>query len=119
MVVALAVGRKGIDDLLVGSQVALSIVLPFVTFPLVFLTSSKKIMTVRRRRVRSQPTKPSADQGMEKIRDSDEVGSVDEENADDYEYVDYSNSWYVATFGYAIWLFIVVADIYSLSTLGT
>ncbi|KAF8758971.1 Mn2 and Fe2 [Rhizoctonia solani] len=40
MVVAIAVGRQGIDALLVASQVALSIVLPFVIFPLVYLASS-------------------------------------------------------------------------------
>lgn len=46
MVVAIAVGRKGIDTLLVASQVALSIVLPFVIFPLVFLASSETVMRV-------------------------------------------------------------------------
>lgn len=46
MVVAIAVGRKGIDVLLVASQVALSIVLPFVIFPLVYLASSEAVMRV-------------------------------------------------------------------------
>ncbi|KAG8687889.1 hypothetical protein FRC11_006429 [Ceratobasidium sp. 423] len=46
MVVAIAVGRQGIDTLLVASQVALSIVLPFVIFPLVYLTSSDAVMSV-------------------------------------------------------------------------
>ncbi|KAJ3576131.1 hypothetical protein NP233_g623 [Leucocoprinus birnbaumii] len=48
MVVAIAVGRDGIDTLLVASQVILSIVLPFVAFPLIYLTSSEKIMRVRK-----------------------------------------------------------------------
>ncbi|KAG8756401.1 hypothetical protein FRC11_005364 [Ceratobasidium sp. 423] len=38
--------RQGIDVLLVASQVALSIVLPFVIFPLVYLTSQESIMQV-------------------------------------------------------------------------
>ncbi|KAG8746729.1 hypothetical protein FRC10_004033 [Ceratobasidium sp. 414] len=46
MVVAIAIGRQGIDALLVASQVALSIVLPFVIFPLVFLASSDVVMRV-------------------------------------------------------------------------
>ncbi|KAG6864708.1 hypothetical protein C0991_007747 [Blastosporella zonata] len=50
MVVAVAVGRTGIDTLLVASQVVLSIVLPFVTVPLVYLTSCKSVMTVRKAR---------------------------------------------------------------------
>lgn len=48
MVVAIGVGKSGIDVLLVASQVALSIVLPFVAFPLIWLTSSKSIMRVRK-----------------------------------------------------------------------
>ncbi|KAG8689355.1 hypothetical protein FRC09_012454 [Ceratobasidium sp. 395] len=46
MVVAIAIGRQGIDTLLVASQVALSIVLPFVIFPLVYLASSDVVMRV-------------------------------------------------------------------------
>ncbi|KAJ3718364.1 natural resistance-associated macrophage protein-domain-containing protein [Lentinula raphanica] len=48
MVVALAVGRNGIDNLLVVSQVVLSVVLPFVAFPLIYLTSSEVVMRVRK-----------------------------------------------------------------------
>jgi metal iron transporter len=48
MVVALAVGRRGIDAMLVASQVALSIVLPFISLPLLILTGSKEVMTVRK-----------------------------------------------------------------------
>ncbi|QRV86343.1 divalent metal cation transporter MntH [Ceratobasidium sp. AG-Ba] len=46
MAVAIGVGRQGIDTLLVASQVALSIVLPFVIFPLVYLASSEVVMRV-------------------------------------------------------------------------
>ncbi|KZV79212.1 natural resistance-associated macrophage protein [Exidia glandulosa HHB12029] len=45
-IVASVFGARGIDALLVGSQVALSFVLPFVVFPLVYLTSSSSIMRV-------------------------------------------------------------------------
>lgn len=48
MVVAIAVGRPGINTLLVASQVVLSIVLPFVAFPLIWLTSSDSVMSVRK-----------------------------------------------------------------------
>jgi metal iron transporter len=47
MVVAVAVGRSGVDQLLVISQVVLSIVLPFIVFPLVWLTTNKEIMSVK------------------------------------------------------------------------
>ncbi|TBU44128.1 natural resistance-associated macrophage protein [Dichomitus squalens] len=48
VVVAIAVGRPGIDTLLVASQVALAIVLPFVAAPLIWLASSKSVMSVRK-----------------------------------------------------------------------
>ncbi|KAJ7713437.1 NRAMP family [Mycena metata] len=44
MAFAIAVGRPGINALLVASQVVLAIVLPFITLPLIYLTSSKTVM---------------------------------------------------------------------------
>jgi metal iron transporter len=41
LAVSLSAGREAIDSLLVGSQVALSIVLPFVIFPCVFSGQAK------------------------------------------------------------------------------
>lgn len=52
VIVAASVGRGGITTLLVASQVILSVVLPFIAFPLIYLTSSEKVM-----RVRAQPTR--------------------------------------------------------------
>lgn len=46
LTIAIAVGRSGLDDALVGSQVALSFALPFVIVPLVLVTSMKSRMTV-------------------------------------------------------------------------
>lgn len=50
MLVAVIVGHAGINTLLVISQVVLSIVLPFVMFPLIWLTSSSVVMRVSRPR---------------------------------------------------------------------
>ncbi|GAA5828942.1 hypothetical protein JCM11251_004073, partial [Rhodosporidiobolus azoricus] len=46
LAVAAAVGRDGIDTLLIASQVALSIVLTFVLLPLIVFTSQHSIMAV-------------------------------------------------------------------------
>jgi metal iron transporter len=54
LIVAVALGRPGIDALLVASQVVLSIVLPFVVFPLIYLSSSPAIMGV------NKPREPAA-----------------------------------------------------------
>lgn len=47
VVVAIAVGRDGLTQMLVASQVMLSVVLPFVIFPLVWLCADEKVMMVR------------------------------------------------------------------------
>ena len=46
IIIAGAVGRSGLDAALNGSQVALSVVLPFVTAPLIYFTCLNKYMTV-------------------------------------------------------------------------
>ncbi|GAO51285.1 natural resistance-associated macrophage protein [Saitoella complicata NRRL Y-17804] len=46
VVIAAAVGRKGLGELLNASQVVLSVLLPFVSFPLIWFTSQKKYMRV-------------------------------------------------------------------------
>ncbi|TKY88065.1 hypothetical protein EX895_003161 [Sporisorium graminicola] len=45
LTVSLAVGKSGLDEMLVASQVALSIALPFVLLPLILVTGSKARMT--------------------------------------------------------------------------
>jgi metal iron transporter len=83
--VAIAVGRPGINTLLVASQVALSVILPFVAFPLIFLTSSKSIMSVRRPRqtengagVTTQMSTASMDTSPSILAAHDEATSVSE-----------------------------------------
>uniref|UniRef100_V5EA68 Uncharacterized protein n=1 Tax=Kalmanozyma brasiliensis (strain GHG001) TaxID=1365824 RepID=V5EA68_KALBG len=45
LTVSLAVGKDGLDEMLVASQVALSIALPFVLMPLILVTGNKLRMT--------------------------------------------------------------------------
>lgn len=49
IIIAGAVGRDGLNAALNGSQVALSVILPFVTAPLIYLTCRNKYMTVATR----------------------------------------------------------------------
>ncbi|CAG8559206.1 10437_t:CDS:2, partial [Scutellospora calospora] len=46
MLIAIIYGQNGLTDLLVASQVALCVQLPFAIIPLVYFTSVKKFMTV-------------------------------------------------------------------------
>jgi metal iron transporter len=50
IIIAGAVGRSGLGTALVASQVILSVVLPFVTAPLIWFTAMNRYMTVKRGR---------------------------------------------------------------------
>lgn len=103
MIVAAAVGQSGINALLVISQVVLAIVLPFVTLPLIWLTSSKKVMNVRQPRATS------------------EGGLTDHgnETTDAPAFVDFSSGKIVTAIGSAIWLLMAVSNAYVIVTLAT
>ncbi|WFD35584.1 Manganese transporter smf1 [Malassezia cuniculi] len=61
MLVATLVGRRGLDDMLVASQVALSMALPFVSFPLLLLTSMPSRMSaIVNNDLREADTKPTS-----------------------------------------------------------
>ncbi|KAL0057453.1 Manganese transporter smf1 [Marasmius tenuissimus] len=99
MVVAIAVGRRGIDTLLVLSQVVLSIVLPFITLPLIYVTSSRGLMRVRDERERG----PSDSE----VRVGDPEAGASR---------DFSNGWVTTVLACAIWLLVSIANVYVLTT---
>jgi len=103
MIVAVAVGPAGVNAMLIGSQVVLSITLPFIVFPLVWLTSSRTVMRV----YSPAPTRPAGT----------EDGADEEKSPTEGEYLDFSNGWVTAGIGYAIWSVIVLANAYVLVTL--
>jgi len=128
MVVALALGRSGIDQLLIISQVILSIVLPFVVFPLVWLTTNKKIMSVKKPEtdlptltVDGSPSSLDVSPAPKSV--TAEIGSSTEKDVEAStssvtDTVDYSNGKIIAGFGYLIWTVVVVANAYVIVTLA-
>lgn len=96
VVVAAAVGKEGLNDTLNASQVALSILLPFLTAPLIYLTSRDKFMTVWTN-----------------------TGDVDcEGNSVPPQPVSMANSWLTTIVGILIWLFICILNVYLIVELG-
>ena len=89
------------STLLVVSQVVLSIVLPFMVYPLVYITSSARFMGVRKPR-------GSAEQ---------EAAGADVE-AEREEKVDFSNGRFMTYLGWLIWVVIVLANGYAIVTLA-
>lgn len=128
MAVALGLGRSGIDQLLVASQVVLSIVLPFVMFPLLWLTTSKRIMSVEKPGLDlptltaddspSSPDMPPASGSVTRKTDSSVEQDVEASPPSATETVDYSNGKIIAGIGYLIWAVVVVANAYVIVTLA-
>ena len=130
--VAASLGRGGVSTLLVVSQVVLSIVLPFIVFPLLFLTSSARVMSVHKPRTPLAP--PALPNQVQAERDggSSNGGSVREVEAgqeepnggttdveaEREEMVNFSNGKFVMGLGWVIWIVIVIANGYTIVTLA-
>jgi metal iron transporter len=130
MVVAVSVGRSGISSLLVASQVVLSVVLPFVAFPLIYLTSSEVVMRVRVTPPDIiQPGTPPLQRALTRNNPSLDIQEIQADatippedvlpNFDDGmpETIDYSNGLFVTTLSYVAWAVIFIANAYALAML--
>jgi metal iron transporter len=89
IIIAGAVGREGLNAALNGSQVALSVILPFVTAPLIYLTCRNKYMTVATR---------EGDGGVDGVK--------------------MANNWLTGTIAVLLWLLICVMNVALLVLVG-
>jgi metal iron transporter len=108
IIIAGAVGKEGLSAALNGSQVALSVVLPFVSAPLIYFTCRNKYMTVRAHR---RGTNTAMDGDEEEIADGVIEAPVQEP-------VKMKNNWLVAALGVIIWLIMTVMNVANLVLLG-
>ncbi|KAF1997406.1 natural resistance-associated macrophage protein [Amniculicola lignicola CBS 123094] len=99
IIIAGAVGREGLGRALEGSQVALSVILPFVSAPLIWFTCRAQYMKV------ALPREDNAD------------GTPDSEG--EGRYVSMRNHWITAVFALLIWGVIVVMNVALLVLVGT
>ena len=95
IIIAGAVGNHGLSAALNGTQVALSVVLPFVSAPLIYFTCRNKYMVVN-------GPEPAAD----------------EEFDQELETVKMKNHWLIAGFAVLVWLVIAVMNVALLVLLG-
>ncbi|KAG0648929.1 Manganese transporter SMF1 [Hyphodiscus hymeniophilus] len=109
IIIAGAVGRDGLSAALNGSQVALSVVLPFVSAPLIYFTCRNKYMTVRA---------PSSE--VENEDDSMGVDEVLEASTGEGSPtgVKMRNHWITAVVAILVWLVITIMNIANLVLLG-
>jgi metal iron transporter len=101
------VGREGLGKALQGSQVALSVILPFVSAPLIWFTCRGRYMRVA---VRRDGVGAGAGDGAYVGGDA-----VADAGA---EYVQMRNHWVTAGFALVIWGVIVVMNVALLVLVG-
>jgi metal iron transporter len=94
IIIAGAVGKDGLDKTLTASQVVLSVILPFVSAPLIYFTCLNRYMTV--------PVEQT----------------IDSEGEVQVEQVPMRNSLVVSVVAVLVWLLIVIMNIALLVLLG-
>ncbi len=95
IIIAAAVGREGLSDALNGTQVALSVILPFISAPLIYFTCRNKYMTVQC------------------VNEGENIDSHEREQG-----VKMRNHWVTATFAVLIWLVIAIMNVALLVIVG-
>jgi metal iron transporter len=101
IIIAGAVGQEGLSKALNGSQFALSVILPFVSAPLIWFTC------------RAQYMKVAVRQDNDESRDNE-----GEQTLDTREYVQMRNHWITTAFAVVIWGVIVVMNVAALVFAG-
>ena len=96
IIIAAAVGQEGLTAALNGSQVALSIILPFVSAPLIYFTCRNKYMSVG--------TTASAIAGETVSRSQETIGM--------------RNHWMMSVMAVGVWLLITIMNVALLVLLG-
>ncbi|EWG41568.1 manganese transporter [Fusarium verticillioides 7600] len=110
IIIAGAVGREGLNAALNGSQVALSIILPFVTAPLIYFTCRDKYMTARPGSARWRTG------DMDDVTDAD--GIIEEGDGQRGQGVKMTNSWFTMILAILVWLFMAIMNVANLVFLG-
>ncbi|RYP52283.1 hypothetical protein DL768_002495 [Monosporascus sp. mg162] len=135
VIAAGAQGRGRLSAALNGSQVALSVVLPFVSAPLIYFTCAKRHMRVQPGTARF--VVEGADDGyggdekrprhLVTVDDVEGTGDCGNGRSDDTAATELrgagpaicmANKWWTAAFGVAVWLLIVVMNVANIVLLG-
>ncbi|SCU86950.1 LAME_0D08218g1_1 [Lachancea meyersii CBS 8951] len=130
LILVLVAGRRGLSGALNASQVVLSLLLPFVSAPLLYFTSNKKIMRVE---LANNCYYEARDVGIslqdlarpeDDDEDDNDSGRLDIDTAvpsgnEDDLYSDMSNSWFTTVCAVVLWLFISGLNFYLLASFST
>lgn len=122
IIIAGAIGREGLSAALQASQVCLSVILPFVSAPLIYFTCRSKIMSVWTEDA-IQPTRATVKQSDETNKSSmaamqtTELGNRSGSGSTG-GFVIMRNNWMMAFCAFVIWLIVVVMNVAMLVLVG-
>lgn len=118
IIIAGAVGREGLDAALNGSQVALSVVLPFISAPLIYFTCMNQYMKVRAGTAQVVMMGDDEDEGGAGSGEGDLARQDTGDLAAEAEHVKMANSKPVVILAVVVWLIIAAMNVANLVLLG-
>ncbi|KAL4751376.1 hypothetical protein BDW72DRAFT_212755 [Aspergillus terricola var. indicus] len=113
IVIAGAVGKEGLNKTLTASQVVLSVILPFVSAPLVYFTCRNRYMTVPMERVHDADADIDTD---EQTQSQNTAGDDSGDSAT--EGVKMGNGFLVSAIAVLVWIIIAVMNVALLVLVG-
>ncbi|CCG81022.1 Transporter protein smf2 [Taphrina deformans PYCC 5710] len=112
IIVAGLVGRSGLAQVLNASQVALSILLPFITFPIILFTSKQHIMKVATNARAIATSEIQHDHVPVQNENTNHSFAQQHEVNEVPQFMDMSNSRLITTLAWMIWLTIAGLNTY-------
>ncbi|KAL3438520.1 natural resistance-associated macrophage protein-domain-containing protein [Aspergillus tetrazonus] len=114
IVIAGAVGKEGLNKTLTASQVVLSVILPFVSAPLVYFTCRNRYMTVPMERVHEA----DADIDTDEQTQPQNAAEGDDNGGSATEGVKMGNGFLVSAIAVLVWVIIAVMNVALLVLVG-
>lgn len=114
IVIAGAVGKEGLNKTLTASQVVLSVILPFVSAPLVYFTCRNRYMTVPMERVHDA----DADIDTDEQTQPQNAAEGDDNGGSATEGVKMGNGFLVSAIAVLVWVIIAVMNVALLVLVG-
>jgi metal iron transporter len=122
IIIAGAVGREGLSAALQASQVCLSVILPFVSAPLIYFTCRSKIMSVwtEDRIVPPSTTNEKTDEANKNSMATMQTTELGNRLGSGVTggFVIMRNNWMMALCAFVIWLIVVVMNVAMLVLVG-
>ncbi|KAL4999658.1 natural resistance-associated macrophage protein-domain-containing protein [Aspergillus recurvatus] len=114
IVIAGAVGKEGLNKTLTASQVVLSVILPFVSAPLVYFTCRNRYMTVPVERVHDA----GADVDTDEQTQPQNIAEGGDSGGSETEGVKMGNGFLVSAIAVLVWIIIAVMNVALLVLVG-